>query len=102
MPVYITATYQVRPDAVETVKKAVEKFTTYINEHEKGTKLYMSWQDVEDATKFTHVFIFENEEAHVIHTNSEAVKKFEEVYSPALVHGPVVFTHYEQVATNQK
>lgn len=98
MPLYITATYQVRPEAVDEVKKAIQKFTKYVTEHEKGTTLYMAWQDVEDITKFTHVFIFENEQARIEHSNSEAAKKFEEVYTPALVHGQVVFKHYESVA----
>jgi len=97
MPLYITATYQVRQDAVDEVKKAIKKFTKYIQEHEKGTTLYMAWQDIEDVTKFTHVFIFENEEARIVHSNSEAVKEFEDVYTPVLVHGPVTFKHFESV-----
>lgn len=100
MPLYITANYQVRHDAVEDVKKAIKKFTRYITDHEKGTTLYMAWQDVDDITKFTHIFIFANEEARITHSNSDAVKEFEEVYEPALVHGPVVFKHFEAIASN--
>ena len=101
MPLYITAKYQVKFEAVDAVKKAIKEFTKYVKAHEKGTRLYMAWQDIDDQTKFTHVFIFEDEKAQIEHSKSEAVKKFEEIYSPNLVHGPVVFTHYEEVATNQ-
>ena len=101
MPLYITAMYQVRPESVKEVKKAIVKFTKYITEHEKKTTLYMAWQDVDDITKFTHIFVFENEDARIAHSNSEAVKKFEEVYTPSLVHGPVVFKHFEEVASNK-
>ena len=98
MPLFITATYQVRKESVEEVKKAIKKFTKYIAEHEKDTTLYLAWQDIEDITKFTHIFIFKDEEARNVHSNSEAVKEFEEVYTPALIHGPVVFKHYENIA----
>ena len=99
MPLYITATYQIKKEAVKKVKKAIEEFTAYIKKNEKGTRVYMVWQDKEDPTKFIHFFIFADEEAHITHSNSEAVKKFEKVYVPSLVHGPVVFKHYEEVAS---
>ena len=101
MPLYITATYKVKPEAVKKVKKAIEEFTAYVKKNEAETQMYTAWQDKEDPTKFMHVFIFKDEDAQVTHSNSEAVKKFEKVYSPVLVHGPVVFKHYEMVATNK-
>ena len=42
-----------------------------------------------------------NEAAHQAHGSSDAVRQFEAVYVPELVAGPVVFTNYEQIATNR-
>jgi quinol monooxygenase YgiN len=100
MPIYQTATYQVKPAAVDAVKTAIETFISYVKGNEPGTKLYASWQQADDPTRFVHLFIFENDEAHVTHGSSDAVKAFEAVYRPQLVGGPVVFTDYVQVATN--
>jgi hypothetical protein len=49
---------------------------------------------------FVHLFIFEEEAAHLAHGQSEAVRRFEAGYRPELVGGPVVFTDYDLVATN--
>jgi quinol monooxygenase YgiN len=48
-----------------------------------------------------HLFEFADQAAHEAHGSSEAVRKFEAVYQPELVGGPVVFTDYVVVATNQ-
>ena len=99
MPLYVTATYQVKDDSVELVKNAIEKFTAYVKKNEPGTKMYLAWQEKDDPTKFIHFFIFENDEAQEIHSKSEAVKKFESVYTPNLINGPVIFTDFSLVAT---
>jgi quinol monooxygenase YgiN len=100
MPIYQTATYQVKPAAVDAVNAAIQTFIAYVKDKEPGTRLYASWQQEDDPTRFVHLFIFENDEAHVTHGRSDAVKAFEAVYRPELVGGPVVFTDYLQVATN--
>jgi quinol monooxygenase YgiN len=64
--------------------------------------MYVAWQQQDDPTRFIHLFIFEDTVALTIHSESEAVKRFESIYSPELVGGPVVFTDFNQVATNQK
>jgi quinol monooxygenase YgiN len=53
-----------------------------------------------DPTKFVHLFTFRDEAAHQAHGQSTAVKAFEEVYTPELTAGPVVFTDYQLVAAN--
>jgi quinol monooxygenase YgiN len=98
--IYQTAHYQVRLDAVDRVKTAIEEFVRYVTENEPGSRLYSAWQEVEDPTKFVHLFIFEDEAAHEAHGRSAAVRKFEDVYKPELTAGPVVFTDYKLVATN--
>jgi quinol monooxygenase YgiN len=100
MPIYQTAHYQVRAEAVDRVKTAIEEFVAYVAQNEPGSRLYAAWQEVEDPTKFVHLFIFEDEAAHQAHGSSEAVAKFEAVYRPELTAGPVVFTDYQLVAAN--
>ena len=101
MPIYQTATYQVKPQAVDKVKQAIEEFVQYVRDSEPGTRMYVAWQQQTDPTRFIHLFIFADEAAMSRHSESEAVKRFESIYSPELVGGDVVFTDFDQVATNQ-
>jgi quinol monooxygenase YgiN len=102
MPIYQTAHYQVRAEAVDRVKAAITEFVAYVAAHEPGSRLYAAWQQADDPTKFVHLFIFENEAAHQIHGDSAAVKAFEAVYGPELTAGPVVFTDYNLIAANTR
>ena len=101
MAIYQTATYQVRPQAVAKVKQAIEDFVRYVRANEPGTRMYVAWQQQNDPTRFIHLFIFADETAMTIHSESDAVKRFESIYSPELVGGDVVFTDFDMVATNQ-
>ena len=101
MAIYQTASYQVKPQAVEKVKRAIEEFVKYVKANEPGTQMYVAWQQQEHPTHFVHLFIFRDADAMTVHSESEAVKRFEAIYSPELVGGPVVFTDFDQVATNQ-
>jgi len=102
MPIYTIAEYQVKPSGTGRVKRAIEEFVRYVKANEPGTRLYEAWQQKDDPTRFVHFFIFENAEAHEIHSKSAAVKRFESIYRPELVGGDVVFTDYELVATNHE
>jgi quinol monooxygenase YgiN len=102
MAIYQTATYRVKPQAVDKVKRAIEEFVQYVQANEPGTRMYVAWQQQDDPTRFIHLFIFENSAAQTVHSESEAVKRFESIYSPELVGGDVVFTDYDLVATNQR
>jgi len=101
MPIYQTAHYQVQADAVSAVVAAIEEFVTYLTESEPGVVMYKAWQQADDPTRFVHLFIFADEAAHETHGGSEAVRRFESVYQPVLVGGPVVFTDYMLIASNQ-
>lgn len=101
MPIQQTATYQVKPQAVEKVKRAIEEFVRYVKANEPGTQMYVAWQQQDEPTRFIHLFIFRDEAAQTIHSESEAVRHFESIYSPELVGGPVVFTDFNLVASNQ-
>ena len=102
MAIYTIAHYQVNPRAIDKVKRAIEEFVSYVKANEPGTRSYAAWQQKDDPTRFVHFFIFADEAAHATHGESEAVKRFESVYAPELVGGPVVFTDYDLVAANNK
>lgn len=101
MPIYQTAHYAIRSEGVDAVKAAIVEFVDYVTNHEPGTRLYTSWQQADDPTRFVHLFIFEDATAHEAHGQSDAVRRFEAVYQPFLAAGPVQFTDYHEVATNQ-
>jgi quinol monooxygenase YgiN len=101
MPIYQTATYRIEPGAVEKVKAAIDEFVAYVRANEPGTTLYAAWEQRDDATRFTHLFIFENERAQTTHSESDAVARFEAAYSPHLLDGPVLFTDFDLVADNR-
>jgi quinol monooxygenase YgiN len=98
MPLYQTGDYRVKPSAVNKVKEAIKEFVAYVETNEPGTRMYLAWQQKDDPTHFLHLFIFEDAAAQQLHGESDAVRRFEAVYSPELVGGDVVFTDYEMVA----
>ena len=98
MPIFQTGAYRVKPAAVGKVKAAISDFVRYVETGEPGTEMYLAWQRKDDPTQFIHLFIFADEAAHERHGRSEAVKRFESVYTPELVGGGVVFTDYELIA----
>jgi quinol monooxygenase YgiN len=100
MAIFQIAEYEVNPEAVEKVKHAILKFVHDVEENQPGTLLYTAWQQQQHPARFTHLFVFEDERARQAHSRSDAVKRFESVYSPELV-GRVVFTDYDQVSTTQ-
>ncbi len=98
MAIYQTGAYQVNPSAVDKVKQAIKDFVRYVQANEPGTHMYLAWQQKDDPTRFLHLFIFEDAAAQTRHGQSDAVKRFEAIYSPELVGGDVVFTDYELVS----
>jgi quinol monooxygenase YgiN len=98
MPIYQTGGYRVKPSAVSKVKQAIKDFVGYVHPNEPGTHMYLAWQQKDDPTHFLHLFIFEDAAAEKRHGQSEAVKRFEEIYGPELVDGDVVFTDFEMIA----
>jgi hypothetical protein len=49
-----------------------------------------------------HLFEFADAAAHEARGRSDAVRRFEDVYRPELVSGPVVFTDCEQIAASRR
>ena len=77
---------------MDKVTAAIEEFVRCVRDNEPGTRFYAAWQQESDPTRFVHLFLFNDEHAHAVHGQSAAVWRFESVYSPELVAGPVVFT----------
>lgn len=98
MAIYQTGAYQVRASAIGKVKEAIQEFVSYVEANEPGTQMYLAWQQKGDPTRFVHLFKFEDAAAQARHGESDAVKRFESLYSPELVGGDVVFTDYDMVA----
>ncbi|HJZ49343.1 MAG TPA: antibiotic biosynthesis monooxygenase [Roseiflexaceae bacterium] len=98
MPIYQTAQFEVRPEALERCEQAIREFVAYIQANEPGTLLYTSVHAAGDPASFLHFFIFEDEAARERHRTSEAVRRFTDTLYPELL-APVEFQEYSAVAT---
>ncbi len=74
--VHILIPYEVRPGEVENAKAIITPFVKAIEENEKETLFYKSFQLQQDPTRFVHVMIFKNEEARERHSNSAYCREF--------------------------
>ena len=93
MSIYMTARFEVKKEALEVCKRTIQEFIEYVRANEPDTILYTSLQEREKPTCFLHYFIFQDEGAREIHSNSEGVNRFTSVLYPNLV-APVEFTEY--------
>lgn len=98
MPIYQTAYFVVRDDALEVCKEAIREFVEYVRQNEADTLQYTSLQSKEHTTHFLHYFIFREEKARELHANSDAVNRFTSVLYPNLI-APVDFTEFEVFAS---
>jgi quinol monooxygenase YgiN len=93
------ARYEVRPEALDEVIAAIHEFVAYVRENEPGALRYEVWQESKHPTRFTHLFVWRDEEANRLHGESAAVKKFAGVLYPKCL-APVEFIEYRQVDAN--
>ena len=93
------ARYQVRPESLELCLAAIREFVAYVRENEPGTLRYDVWQEVDDQTRFVHIFVFRDAEADQTHSESAAVKKFASILYPQCLE-PVDFVDYQRVVSN--
>ncbi len=93
------ARYQVRPESLELCLAAIHEFVAYVRASEPGTLRYDVWQEVDDPTRFVHIFVFRDAEADQIHSESDAVKKFSSILYPECL-APVDFVDYQRVVSN--
>ena len=100
MPIYQTAYFVVRDDALEICQKAIREYVDYVRENKPDTLLYTSLQGKEHSTHFLHYFIFRDEQARERHANSDAVNNFTRILYPHLI-APVDFTEYNLFASTK-
>ena len=100
MPLHMTARYQIKPASRTKCEQAVKEFVAYIKDNEPRTQLYVSLQETDDHASFLHYFIFEDESAQQMHSNSKALKRFTAVLYPETL-APVEFKRYRVVASTQ-
>ena len=63
MAIYQTATVQVKTQAIDKVRQAIEEFVRYVRTNEPRTRMNIAWQKKGDPTCFIHLFVFEDEAA---------------------------------------
>ncbi len=100
MPIHQTAYFVVRDDALETCQNVIRDFVDYVRANEADTLLYTSLQEKDNPNHFMHYFIFRDEKAREIHSNSDAVNRFTGILYPNLV-APVEFTEYNVFASTK-
>jgi hypothetical protein len=93
MPIYMTAKFEVQNEAIDVCELAIQDFVNYVRANEPDTILYISLQEKEDLKRFLHYFIFRDDNARELHSNSDAVNQFTGILYPNLV-APVEFTEY--------
>jgi quinol monooxygenase YgiN len=92
------AHYEIHQEAIERVKATIHEFVDYVRSNEPGTLRYDVWQDQEHPTRFVHIFIFRDQNAHNQHSASAQVKKFADVLYPECL-APVEFIDYQKIAS---
>ncbi len=92
------AHYEIHPQAMEKIIAAIREFVTYVRSNEPGTLRYDVWQDQEHPTRFVHIFIFRDQQAHDQHSESAQVKKFADTLYPECL-APVEFIDYQKIAS---
>lgn len=98
MTIYMTARYEIKNESLEVCKQTIQEFVDYVRANEPDTILYTSLHEKENPTRFLHYFIFRDEKAREVHSNSDAVNRFTVVLYPNLV-APVEFTEYNNFAS---
>jgi len=100
MFITMTARFEAQKDKLVACEQAIREFVDYIRANEPDTLLYTSLQEKENPNHFLHYFIFHDEKAREIHSNSDAVNRFTSVLYPNLV-APVEFTEYDVFASTK-
>ncbi len=98
MAIYLTAEFEIRPEAKERVEQAIRTFVDQIRIREPGTLLYSSHVNSENPNRYLHFFVFGDAAAEELHRNTDWVRAFTDVLYPETVNG-VTFTRYHMVAS---
>ena len=100
MTIYMTAKFEVKEEAMDVCKQVIQEFVEDVRANEPDTLLYTSLQEKENPTHFLHYFIFRDEKARELHSNSDTVNRFTSILYPNLV-GSVEFTEYAAFANTK-
>ena len=100
MSIHMTARFEVEKEALEVCKRAIQDFVDYVRTNEPGTILYTSLEEKEHPGRFLHYFIFRDDRARELHSNSDAVNRFTNILYPNIV-APVEFTEFIVFATTK-
>ena len=92
------ARYPVRPDALPRCLAAIDEFVATLRARKPGAPRYEVRQERRDPTRFVHLFIFRDADAHGVHSASAEVKQFASVLYPACL-APVEFVDYLETAS---
>ena len=87
MPSYRTASFEVKLENLAAAKMAIAEFVATVNQKERGTRLYLSLESLDEPRKFLHVMAFEDAEAEERHRATAHVEKFTEILYPLTVAG---------------
>lgn len=98
MPIYMTARYQVQPQAVDQTKQSIRELVEHVKLYEPLTTLYIAQQEILNPARFMHLLRFEDESALKIHQSSPASARFVQAVYPETLQ-PVEFMEYNLVAT---
>jgi quinol monooxygenase YgiN len=98
MPIYHTARFKIYPEAQEKVDEAIKAFIASIKANEPGTLSYIAFKEKDDPTSYITTFIFQDEAARDLHSDSPAVARFISVVYPETL-AEMEFTEYTLVAS---
>jgi quinol monooxygenase YgiN len=101
MPILMTARYQVRPQAIDRCKKAIQLLAEHVKANEKETLFYMAQQEKLNPYAFLHTMVFKDEVALTMHRSSKAAENFVKVLYPETID-PLEFKEYDLIGTNFK
>lgn len=68
--------FKVYKQNIDEAKAYITKFINKVTINEVNTRVYTSFQSLDDETKFTHYMIFKDKTAEEYHRNTHWVKEF--------------------------
>ena len=84
-----TASFRVKPDAIEKAKQIIRRFISHVRDNEPETLLYQSWQKADDPAEFIHFMSFTDKIAEEHHRDTAYVEEFVAALYPLCEREPV-------------
>jgi len=80
--------YKVKSDKIEDVKNQIQKYIETVRDTEPDIRVYESYQNKEDPSKFTHLAEFKDKASEQNHKDISHTKKFVEFLYPLCEQEP--------------